>query len=336
MGVAKRIWAFLKFMLLATWHSASTPADVVFATSTPLTVVVPGAISAWVRRVPWILEVRDLWPEIPIAIGALTNPFAIRLARAIEKVGYRSAAHIVALSPDMGTGIVASGTPANKVTVIPNFSDLDRFGGEIVDPELFLASRPELRGAQIVMYAGTIGLVNGVPYLADIAAEARAANSHAVFSVSGEGAERAALIGRAANLGVLGHNFFVYNQVPKREIPSALAAATVCMSVVIDLPELRANSANKFFDGLAAGRPMAINHEGWQADVLRESGAGIVLPTSDAANAWRLLEALLGSPTRLSTMGQQARRLAQDRFDKRALTAQLAAVLVSVGTQPRP
>lgn len=332
MGFARRLLAFGRFMVLACWQSATTPADVILATSTPLTVVVPGIVGSWARRVPWVLEVRDLWPELPIAVGALKNPLAIRLARALELLGYRSATHIIALSPGMRAGVAETGVGPEKVTLIPNAADLDRFGPAVASAERFLSAHGDLRGRQIVMYAGTIGLINGIDYLAEIAAAARKDAPSTAFVVIGDGRYRTALIERATQLGVNGKNFFVLDPLPKDQIGDALASATVCVSLVIDLQALWANSANKFFDGLAAGKPMVINHEGWQADLIRDHDIGLVLPARDADRAWCQLQEFLSSPTQVEKAGCRARLLAESEFDRDKLAITFERVLMEAAS----
>ena len=336
MGFGRRLAAFLRFMALATWHACGTPADLVFATSTPLTVVIPGAIASWLRRSPWVLEVRDLWPEVPIAMGELRNPVAKWLARGLARLGYRSASHVITLSIGMRDGVLRCGVDEAHVSVIPNLADLDRFSPDKSDPEQFLDRMPFLRGRPIIMYAGTIGRANGMRYLVRIAAEALASSSDVVFCILGDGAERDALHSLAIELGVLDRNLFVRPPIPKLELPSALGSATVCLSFVIDVPELWNNSANKFFDAMAAGKPIAINHEGWQADLLRSTGAGIVLPPSDPATAWHELSTFISDTERISAAGRSARKVAGERFSRFDLACRFERTLVNVLDRAAP
>jgi glycosyltransferase involved in cell wall biosynthesis len=326
---SRRVLAFVHFMWRASVHAARTPADVIFATSTPLTVVVPGIVGAWARRVPWVLEVRDLWPELPIAVGALRNPALKWLARYLERSGYRSAKHIVALSPGMREGVIRAGCLEEKVTVIPNLADLERFSSHGCDPGRFLRRYPALRGKRIVTYAGTVGLINGVHYLVEIAAHAVQEAEDVAFCILGDGRELDRVRCLAQANGTLGRNVFILAPLPKTDMPDALAAATMCTSLVVDLPELRANSANKFFDALAAGRPIAINHEGWQADLIRETGAGLVLPPHDSKASWLLLRQFLETPGVAESAGRRAREVAELSFDKAKLSRELERVLIT-------
>ena len=118
--------------------------------------------------------------------------------------------------------------------------------------------------------------------------------------------------------------------LPKSEMPSLLSAATVSTSLVIDLPELWNNSANKFFDALAAGRSIMINYEGWQANLIRETGAGLVVPPTDAVQSARMLHNFLSNPDQIKKAGQAAFHPAKTRFDIDDLANNLLTVLQKV------
>src|SRR6185436_350076 len=128
MSYARRLRAFAEFMLLATVRATRLRADLVFATSTPLTVAVPGVLAARLRRVPFVFEVRDLWPEVPIEMGLLRNPLARKLAGGLADFAYRNAAEVVALSPGMAAGVTKR-RPQTRTTMIPNAADMDLVQG---------------------------------------------------------------------------------------------------------------------------------------------------------------------------------------------------------------
>lgn len=327
MGKARRIRAFLRFALGAARRAASLDGNVVFATSTPLTIALPGAWAAWRRGVPMVFEVRDLWPEMPIAVGALRNSGVQFLARALERWAYRRSARVVALSPAMAEGVAAAGVAASRIAVVPNAADLDLFDVPDSAGEAFLERHPDLPEGPLVVYAGALGRINGVGYLVEMAGAMAGIDPSVGFLVAGDGREREEVLRRARQLGVLGRGFHWTPPLPKAEVPALLSASTVASSLVIDLKPAWKNSANKFFDALAAGRPVLINYGGWQAELLRETGAGLVLPPGQPVRAARLLHDLLSSPTRVREMGRAARRLAEERFGRDRLARRLQGVL---------
>lgn len=328
MSYGDRVRAFFKFAWRAAHKASSLPTDLVFATSTPLTIAIPGVYAKWRQGVPMVFEVRDLWPELPIAMGALKNPMARFMAHRLESFAYQSSKRIVALSPGMRDGILRSGYPQASISVIPNSSDLDFFDPSSSAPADFLSQHPELRGYPLVVYTGTLGAINGVDYVPRIAAAAREQGLNIQFAVIGRGIDESRIREEAERLGVLGYNFHLYPPIPKAETPNVLAAADIALSLFINLKPMWANSANKFFDALASGTPVAINYGGWQADTLNESGAGIQLPPEDPHEAARQLGELLADPDRLKRMGDAARTLAEEKFSRDKLADELENVLL--------
>jgi len=230
MSYGERIKAFFKFAWRAGIEASHLKGDVVFATSTPLTIALPAIYAAKRNKVPMVLEIRDLWPEVPIAVGALKNPVTIAVARWLERFSYRNSAYIIALSPGMKEGIVATGYPEDRVTVIPNSCDLELFevdmdlGREIRQRYDWLKDRP------LVIYAGTLGLVNGVDYFAHLASEVSSHDQEIRFAVIGTGREDSKVRAVAEELGVLNKNFFMIPVAPKYEIAAWLSAADLATS----------------------------------------------------------------------------------------------------------
>ena len=329
MAYGDRLKAFFRFSALAARRAGQLDQDIVFATSTPLTVAIPGAYSAWRHNVPLVLEVRDLWPATPIAVGALRSPLTRRVALALEAWAYRRAEHVVALSPDMADGITGR-FPETHVSVIPNGCDLDVFGCVGDRGTKLRATTPWLGGNPLVVYAGAIGRVNGVGYLVKMAAACRAVAPSVRFAVIGVGRELPAVHKLAEELGVLGANLFLLDAMSKRDVAAWFAACDLAVSTVIDIPELSANSANKVFDGWAAGRPVAVNHRGWLADVIADSGAGLVLPPVDTRRAAELLSEFLNDRARVTASRVAATNLARGRFSRDRLAAQCEEILVDV------
>jgi glycosyltransferase involved in cell wall biosynthesis len=323
---ARRLERFGRFAAAASLEAIRVARpDVVLATSTPLTIAVPGMVARARHRCPMVFEVRDLWPEIPIVLGALRGRIPQAAARALERAAYRSSAQVIALSPGMREGVLRTGHPAERVTVIPNLANVAAFGDGAAteDP----AWRERLGPGPIVAYTGAIGFVNGLEYLVALAREVRALDPRVRFVVLGRGREQVAVEQAARQAGVLDGTLRFLPPVPKSEIPKVLATVDVATSFVRDIPALWENSANKFFDALAAGRPILVNHGGWQAEMLNRTGAGIAVPAGDPAAGARQLVELLSDPARLRSAGQAALRLAREEFDVEQLSARALAVL---------
>lgn len=334
MSFWQRMRAFTRFALRAGSRAARLGGDLVFASSTPLTIAVQGFMAARRLRVPMVFEVRDPWPEVPIALGVLRNLLLKFAARCLERFAYRNSARVVALSDGMRANVTAAGYPANRVAVIPNCADLALFAPTEEGARRFRAAHPELGHGPILLYPGALGRVNGVAYLARLAHGLLAVRPDIRIVVIGEGAEQVLVRTRAEQHGVLGVNFFMYPPQPKRVLVDAFSAASAIVSLCIDVPALWANSANKFFDALAAGRAVAINYRGWQAELLHDNHAGIVLPPDPAAAVASLLD-FMASAQEVAACGAAARRLAEQRFSRDVLARQLEGVLLDAAGAAR-
>ncbi len=329
LSFSRRILAFARYMpwAIRTGNRLPRP-DVVYASSTPLTVGEIGRRVARHHRIPFVFEVRDLWPEVPIALGVLRNPVLQWVARRMATTCYRAAAHVVALSPDMKTGILKWGVRESKVSVVPNGSDTDLFGG----PQDREATRKAFgweRGDLVCIHPGAMGMVNGLDALVDCGRRLDADGIRNIrIALVGNGALRPHLERRIREEGVC--SVSIHDAVPKKEMPSLLAAADVGLVTVAAKPGLEANSANKFFDFLAAGLPVVINYGGWQAQVLRESGAGSAMQPGDPDGLARELVRLHGDPQVRTRMGLAARRLAEERYGRDKLVNEIEQVLLQV------
>lgn len=292
MTMSRRLRAFAKFAVLSIRAARAIDADLVVATSTPLTIAIPAIGAQLRRRTPLVFEVRDLWPTVPIAMGLLRSPVARRAAYALERAAYAHSTRVIGLSDEMVDGIVAAGYPRDRVRRISNACDVDTFSGPHVSGERFREAHAWLGDRPLVVYTGTLGRVNGVSALAELAAAVLPKRPDIRFACIGDGVEREEVERRAADLGVLGVNFFLLPPVPKRELPDVLAAATIATSFVVDVPELGANSSNKVFDALAAGRPVAVNIDGSLPRLLQSTGAGLVLSRDASVAAGQLIDFL--------------------------------------------
>lgn len=327
MGRLGRLLAFVKFAWRATWRASRLPGDVVFATSTPLTIAIPGMLAAAVRRRPFVFEVRDQWPDVPIAIGALRNPIAIGLARALERLTYRRARQIVALAPGMREDIIAKGVSSAKVTVIPNGCDLGLFGVDESVASRVRAAHPWLGERPLVIFTGTFGEVNGVEYLIRVAAEVRTLAPDVRFALFGAGRDVDRVRALAAELDLLDRSVFIHAPVPKARIAEWLAAADVSVALFRGPAVVWKDAVqNKFFDAIASGCAVACNFDGWQTRIAEDAQVGFRLDPADPAAAAATLVGRLRDRAWMDAVPERARQLAQERFDRDRLAGDLDSV----------
>jgi glycosyltransferase involved in cell wall biosynthesis len=303
----RRMLAFAGFALSAAFAALRGPRpDVVYATSPPLTMALPALAVAGIRRVPLVWEVRDLWPEAPIQMGALRSPLLRRVARALERFVYRRAARLIALSPGIRAGMISAGAPAERVALVPNASDLDLFRPG-APPERFRVS-----------YFGTMGEANDLT----AAVEAARLLPDVDFLLVGDGKRRAELE-RSAPPNVV----FTGPASGKQEVAALAAGSSACLTLFKDVPVLATNSPNKLFDTFAAGRPAIVNMDGWMRELVEGNEAGLYVRAGDARGLADGIAWLRRHPDEAERMGRNARALAEREFDRDELAARALAVL---------
>jgi glycosyltransferase involved in cell wall biosynthesis len=295
-----RMAAFARFAIGATVAALRGPRpDVIYATSPPLTMALPALAAALRWRAPLVFEVRDLWPEAPIQMGALRNPLAQRLARALERFVYGRSARLIALSPG-----IAAALPAAKTTLVPNSADLDLF-----DP-----APPE--GPFQVAYFGAMGEANDLT----AAVEAARLLPDVPFVLMGDGKRRAELERTApANVS--------FRTGSKADVARLAAESSACLTLFKDVPVLATNSPNKLFDTLAAGRPAIVNMDGWMRELVEANDAGVYVRAGDADDLAKQVARLRDDPAEVRRMGRNARALAEREFGRDELAERALAVL---------
>lgn len=274
----QRTLVFFKFLWFSSFRLLKLKGDMVLATSTPLTIGIPALVKKWLGKTPFIFEVRDVWPEAVIAIGAINNKLMQKVLYSLEKLIYKNATAIVPLSTDMQRSIVSRFPDFRNKTdiVIENIAEVNRFqyNTDTINLQEIVGFKPRFS----VLYAGTFGKVNGIHKVIELAEKTLKLDDQLIFILIGSGAEKENVIQSAKDKGVFNKNVFILNPISKSELPLWYNAVSMGSSFVIDIPELWANSANKFFDTLAAGKPILINHEGWQSETIKTRNVGYVLP----------------------------------------------------------
>ena len=324
-GYYQRIKAFVNFSFKASLKAALIEADVILATSTPLSIGIPGIYASYKQLAPLVFEVRDLWPTVPISLGIIKNPILIRLSKLFESYIYSRSEAIIALSPGMKNGVVNSGYSEKRVSVIPNFSDIDLFSsnsGKFSKVDEWNFDEP------LLVYTGTFGMINGLSYLVELAQELRAINSNVNILLVGNGRERGYISNLAKEYDVLNNNLFIEEAIKKSELPKLLAMASMSCNIVIDNKEVWNNSANKFFDGLASGTPMLINSGGWQADLIETFNAGIVTHGLTLQESAVKIDKLLNDKEWIYESGGNAFNLGKKYFNKINLICSIEDVLL--------
>lgn len=323
----QRMRHFLHFARTATYvgKQLSRP-DLVFATHTPLTVGLSGRALKRHFRVPFVFEVRDLWPEALVNIGALGNPLVIAYLRWMARRIYRAADHIIALSPGMKAGICRQHVPEAKVTVIPNSSDLHLFRPDVDGTEP--RQRMQLGDRFTAIYFGAMGQANGLDYILDAAALLkRQGQDQIALVLHGDGGDRRRLMERAEAESL--DNVIFSGMSPKSEMPAVVAACDACMTIFRATREVTW-SPNKLFDALAAGRPVVVNVGQWLSQLVESNGCGRHVAADRPEQLAEVLTQWSSDRASCEQMGRNARALAEREFDRQKLAGRLEQVFEQV------
>ncbi len=322
----KRVWSFFSFMLLSIIAGLRLDKpDVIYATSTPLTVGVPAMVLKFLRRVPFVFEVRDQWPEIPIELGIIKNPLIKGFLLWLEKRIYLSSSAVVALSPGMAEGVRKIVGTNRPITVVPNCSDTELFGPEV--DGLQLRKEHGWEHKFVLMHFGAMGKANGLDFVVKVADRLRN-ESQIMFILVGSGSERDKITKQTQNLNL--SNIEIIPPQSKTVLPEYVAACNVSMVIVADHPILEHNSANKFFDSLSAGKPVLLNYSGWQREVIEEAKAGLGCKQCDLNEFVENVLRLFGRRESLDAMGDNARKLAETRFSRDLLAQKVLEAIENV------
>ncbi len=322
----QRMIEFYRFARLAA-HVGKKLAkpDVVFATHTPLTIGLAGISICQYFDVPFVFEVRDLWPEAMVNIGALKNPLGIWWLRRMAKKIYTAANEIVALSFGMKEGIIQAGVPDERITVIPNASDLDVFRPDL-DGSAW-RKKLGLRDRFSAIYFGAMGLANGLEYAIEAARIlAERGKNHIAIVLHGDGSKRPELERMVRRYRL--ENVIFNDLVPdKNEVAQIVAGCDVCMTIYLATKEYTW-SPNKMFDGLAAGKPILINVPGWLGETIEKNNCGRCLDPYRPEELADTLEELSADIQLCHEMGNNARALAEREFARGKLAQRLETVLL--------
>lgn len=317
-GFVRRAMTFLKFAMRSVGIAFTETYDVVFATTTPLTAGIPGILARWLRRKRFVFEVRDLWPELPRAMGVIRNPMVLWAMGVLEWASYRSAHRLIGLSPGIVDGIAHRGVRRDRIAMVPNGCDLGIFGAS-VDPW-----RPEQvsPGDLMAVFAGTHGMANGLDAVLDAAAELKRRGRHDIKIVLiGQGKLKPSLEARARRENL--DNVVFHAPVNKARLAGLMAETDLGLQVLANVPAFYyGTSPNKFFDYIAAGLPVLNNYPGWLAEMISGHDCGFAVPPADAAAFADALERAANDRDALQSMGRRARALAESDFDRSLLAAQ--------------
>ncbi|MBL3645928.1 glycosyltransferase family 4 protein [Bacillus sp. RHFB] len=319
----RRILAFIDYNIKALIRGLKTKdIDIVFATSTPLTIGIPAVLISKLKRKKLIFEVRDVWPDVPIELGYINNKYLIKLLKVLELWIYNNSKQIIVLSKGMHQNLLEKGIKSNKITIIENMSNLYLYD-EVQSP----IKDNSLKNKFVCIHPGTMGHVNGLDFVLDVASRLKIVDKDIVFLLIGEGNRKEDLKTRVENEELT--NVIFKDSLPKKEIANVIKSSDIgIMCVDNNYKILEDNSANKFFDFLAGGLPVLINYGGWQKEIIEKYICGKSdIVASEMADT--ILD-LKRNPMLLKKMGDASRTLAENKYSDTLAKKKLLEILKKI------
>lgn len=330
-GTVRRILNYLSYLFSASLAGLFTEKpDIVIATSPQFFCGWAGAIASKFRRTPFILEIRDLWPESIVAVNAMKPGLAIRFLGWLERKLYASARLIVTVGDGYRARLIERGVPASKIAVVTNGVDRDAFTPRARDEAV--SGRFGTAGRFVCAYVGTIGMACGLEVV--LRAAARLKNSgraDIAFLLVGDGAVREELQAQAAAQGL--ENVIFAGLQPKALIPSILASANACLVHLRRQELFRTVLPSKLFEAAAMARPVILGVEGSAAELLKRMEGGICIePENDEQLAAAVVK--LADDTGLARrLGETAHRYVSQHFNLDTLAADYLSLLQQEATR---
>jgi glycosyltransferase involved in cell wall biosynthesis len=331
-GFLKRSANYVFYMLVAILASIFVRrVDVVMTTSPQFFNGIAGYFVSMLKRAPWVLEIRDLWPESILELGAIRNRHIIRLLEAMAHFAYRKADHIVVVTEAFKRHIVELGIDPDKITVLKNGVDLSLFKKTERDPDF--ANSIGLGGRFIVSYVGTHGLAHGLETVLE-AAHILRDRKDIGFMLVGDGAAKRGLLTMCAERDL--KNVVMLDQQDRSRMPAIWAASDACLVVLRDKPVFRTVIPSKIFEIMAMRSPIILGVAGESQDIVQQAGAGLCVQPENAQALADAVVTLSDNPSFAASLGIQGFDYVVRYHDRVALARRYAALLKGAVALQRP
>lgn len=326
LSVPARLWCFAKFSLLALLAVVRERGiDLVFATSTPLTVGIPGRIGAALKRVPYIFEVRDLWPEDLVDAGRIKPGMQLKFWEWLERFSYAKARKILLVSKGFHDRLLERGFAPERLETLVLGADSSLY--QNVQPDTAFMQEQGLAGKTVAIYAGAHGDANGLDQVLDAAALLKHRSDIAIAFI-GQGKMREKLMARAKLEGLTNVHFL--EPVPKHKLPGVLAACHMGLMILKQITRPRWVTPNKIFDYMFTGLPSIVNFAGTTAELVVADGAGVASKPGDAQDLARCIAHWADHPEERAAIGRRARELSMTKYDRKAIATRMSEIFGDV------
>lgn len=315
-----RLWGYFSFVFSSIWaglFKAKGKFDVIVVTSPPLFVGITAYILSKVKGIPFVFEIRDLWPESAIDTGVVTNKWIIKMAFWFEGFIYKKAKLINVLTPAFrDTLIEKKKVPASKIIFIPNAADFS-LSEELLQTFDAAAFRKEhgLDGQLVLTYVGAHGVANHLIQVVDAAEQLK--DKPVVFQLIGAGMQKKMLQEEVQKRQLKNVRFI--DSVPKKEVFKYILASDIGMSVLKKVDTFKTVYSNKSFDYMSCKKPILMAIDGVSRKLVEDAGAGVYVEPENVGEYVRVITQYLDNPTLIKNQGESGYNYAKQYFDREVL-----------------
>lgn len=321
-GFSARSWSFLVFVFgIIKRPRLFKKARCIYAISVPITI---GLAALWIKRfykIPFLFEVGDLWPDAPIQLGFIKNSIFKTILYRFERLVYRKAAKVIALSePIMDT--IKIKYPKAVVEVIPNMADTDYYFPSGKNESI--VKKLGLDGKFVVSYIGSLGIANGLEYFVRCANASQQRGLNIYFLICGDGAMLEKLKGLSEELKLNNLSFVGFKD--REGVSEIMNVTDACFISYQNFPILETGSPNKYFDGLAAGKLIVVNFGGWIRKEIEENECGFYVDPKESNEFCEKIQPFLSDKSLMEKYTTASRKLAEQKYSRKELSKKFAGL----------
>lgn len=313
LGKFRRALNYFSYIPSALWRALRLGRfDLLIATSPQFFCAVAGWLAAGLKRMPWVFELRDLWPDSIASVGAMQKGLVLRSLERIELRMYRSARGVACVTRSFQDNLETRGIDRSKCAYLPNGVDITSWlGGDRQKIRRRYGVAPE---EMLLSYVGSVGMAHGIGTLLEAAKFLAKEGLPVRFLIVGDGAELDSLRAKAVEWGIDTVTFT--GLVPHSEIRDHLAATDVALVILRDRPLFRTVLPSKMFEAMGSGKPIVLGVEGEARDVLERAGCGIPVPPEDPVALAEAIRSLAGSEKKRVALGEAGRLFVESEFSR--------------------
>ncbi len=324
----ERMRNYASFCVSAALRGLALPRpDVIIATSPQLLVALAGCWLAFAHQVPFVFEVRDLWPESLTAVGMGNEDSLLHHGlAAVARFLYERSDRIVVVTPALKGHLIQHWrVPEEKISVVENGVETDLFAPQPEATNRALRQQLGVEGKFLVCYVGTMGMAHGLETLLDAAARLQQQNGDVMFLLVGEGSEKERIKALAQAQGLANIRFL--DQQPREKIPAFISASDVCLVLLKKTDVFKTVIPTKMLEFMSCARPVIVGVDGQARQIVERAGGGLVIEPENAVELAHAISQLVANRERGATLGEKGRDYIRRHFSRRQTAEKYIEIL---------